>query len=100
MVDPLCPRFFTEPTQTLHRRYEILRAHVVEQRSLQAIAEQFGLNYYTVRSLVRTFRAQCQANCVPPFLSNHTPDDLDSSRLRALRRRRKYPPSPTVGSCV
>lgn len=83
MVDPLCQRFFTEPTQTLHRHYEILRAHFVEQRPLQAIAEQFDLNYYTVRSLVRAFRAQCQANRVPPFLSNHAPDGPNSSRLPA-----------------
>jgi len=96
MVDPLGQRFFTEPTQTLHRRYEILRAHVIEQRSLQAIAEQFGLNYYTVRSLVRTFRAQCQADCVPPFLSNHARDDRASSRLRALHHSRKHLPSPIV----
>jgi hypothetical protein len=71
MADPHCQRFFTEPTQILHQRYEILRAHFVEQRPLPALAEQFGLNFYTVRSLVRTFRAQCQANQVPPFLSNH-----------------------------
>jgi Homeodomain-like domain len=98
MVDPLCQRFFTQPTQTLHRRYEILRAHAVEQRPLQAIAKQFGLNYYTVRSLVRTFRAQCQANRVPPFLSNHTPDEPDSSRLQVHRRSRNHLPSPIVGS--
>ena len=98
MVDPLCQRFFTQPTQTLHRRDEILRAHAVEQRPLQAIAEQFGLNYYTVRSLVRTFRAQCQANRVPPFLSNHTPDDPDSSRLPVHYRSWNPLRSPIVGS--
>lgn len=70
MADALCQRFFTEPIQTLHRHYEILRAYFVEQRPLAALAEQFGLNFYTVRSLVRTFRTQVQANRVSPFFWN------------------------------
>jgi hypothetical protein len=78
MTDPLCQRFFTEPSQTLHKHYEILRAHFVEQRSLPAIVEQFGMNFYTVRSLVRTFHAQCQANQVPPFLSSRVGVDPHS----------------------
>ena len=70
MVDALCQRFFTEPHQSLHRHYEILRAYFVEQRPLAAVAEQFGLNFYTVRSLVRIFRTQVQADQVPPFFLN------------------------------
>jgi hypothetical protein len=89
MDDPLCQRFFTEPMQTLHRRYEILRAHFVEQRPLQAIAEQFGLNYYTVRALVRAFRVQCQARQVPPFLPSR------SAGGPSARAPRHSPPSRT-----
>jgi hypothetical protein len=86
MVDPLCQRFFAEPTQPLHKRYEILRAHFLEHRPLPVIAEQFGLNFYTVRSLVRTFRAQCRAHAVPPFLSNRT-GVAPASRLPRTPRR-------------
>jgi len=82
MADPLCQRFFTEPTQTRHKHYEILRAHFVEQRPLPAIAEQFGMNFYSVRALVRAFRAQCQANQVPPFLSNRAAVARHSLRFR------------------
>jgi hypothetical protein len=98
MADPLCQRFFTEPTHVLHRRYEILRAHFVEQRSLRALAEQFEMNYYTVRSLVRDFRSQCHAHQVPPFLANHTGGGPDSLRLLGPRRSRTRPPSPTAGN--
>jgi hypothetical protein len=100
MADSLYQRFFTEPTQTLHKRYEILRAHFVEQRPLPAIAEQFGMNFYTVRSLVRAFRVQCRAQQVPPFLSNHAGVAPDSSRLRAQRRRRTRLEWPTAVNCV
>jgi hypothetical protein len=31
MKDTFCSRFFLEPTQTLHRRYEALRAVFVDQ---------------------------------------------------------------------
>jgi hypothetical protein len=96
MADPLCQRFFTEPTQTLHKRFEILRAHFLEQRPLPAIAEQFGMNFYTVRSLVRAFRAQCQANQVPPFLSNRAGVALDSILPLAHRRPRSHRPWPTA----
>lgn len=98
MADPLCQRFFTAPTQILHKRYEILRAHFVEQRPLPAIAEQFGMNFYTVRSLVRAFRAQCQANQVSPFLANRTGVALDSIRSLPHRRRPICLPWPTAGN--
>jgi hypothetical protein len=98
MADPLCQRFFTEPTQTLHKHYEILRAHFVEQRPLQAIADQFGMNYYSVRSVTRAFRAQCQANQVPPFFSNRVWDGPNSLLRLVNRGSRTSLPSPTAVS--
>jgi hypothetical protein len=98
MPEPFCQRFFTEPTQTLHRRYELLRAYFVEHCSLRTLAERFGLNYYTIRSLVRTFRAQCQANHVAPFLSNRALDGPDSSRFLTHRGSQNRLRSPTGGS--
>lgn len=92
MAHPLCQRFFTEPTQTLHKHYEILRAHFVDQRPLPDIAEQFGMNFYTVRDLVRRFHAQCQSNQLPPFLSNHAREDHESSRLLPYHDSQNYLP--------
>ena len=72
MDDTPCRRFFLEPLQPLHRRYAALRAFFVEGLPPQAIAEQFGSTYHTVRSWVRDFRAQCRAGHVPPFSPSHT----------------------------
>jgi transposase len=70
MDDNLCRQFFVEPTQPAHRRYLALRAFFVDSQPYDAIAEQFGVTYHTVRSWVRDFRAQCQASQTPPFSSS------------------------------
>jgi DNA-directed RNA polymerase specialized sigma24 family protein len=67
MNDPLWRRFFLEPQQTLHRRYEALRAVFVDHQPQTEVAERFGYTYNTMRRLVSDFRAQCRANHVPPF---------------------------------
>jgi hypothetical protein len=67
MNDSLCQDFFRLPTQTLHRRYEALRAFFLERRPLPEIAETFGYSYGTLRNLVADFRAQCRAGQAPPF---------------------------------
>lgn len=97
MDDPLYRRFFTQPRPTLQRRYEILRAHFVEERSLQSIAEQFGLNYYTIRALVRDFRVQCRAGRIPPFSLRRTEDGRFPT-APPNRHDPKSPPSPIAGS--
>ena len=71
MDDILCRRFFAEPDHPQQRHYEIVRAYFLENRSLQQIAEQFGLNYYTVRSVIRDFR---RADQPPPFLPSRAVD--------------------------
>jgi hypothetical protein len=71
MDDTSCRRFFLEPDQPLHRRYAALRAFFIDGASLQAIAEQFGTTYHTVRSWVRDFRAACRAGRAPPFSLSH-----------------------------
>jgi hypothetical protein len=59
--------FFAHPTQTLHRRYEALRAVFLDQRPLTEVAQQFGYRYGALRNLVAQFRAQYRAGQVPPF---------------------------------
>ena len=67
MKDTFCRRFFLEPTQTLHRRYEALRAVFVDQQPQMEVAQRFGYTYATLRLLVSDFRAQCRAVQAPPF---------------------------------
>jgi hypothetical protein len=67
MDDTLCERFFCQPAQRLHRRYEALRAVFVEHRPLAEVAQQYGYRYGSLRNLVTEFRAQCQCGSVPPF---------------------------------
>ena len=71
MQDSLYHRFFLEPSQSLHRRYEALRAVFVENQPQVEVAKRFGYTYNTLRRLVSDFRAQCRANQVPPFSLPH-----------------------------
>ena len=75
MDEDSCRRYFLEPTQPLHRRYEVLRAFFVERLPQADIAARFGLTPQTVQSLVRDFRAERQAGQASPFLSS--PDSGD-----------------------
>ena len=70
MDDDLCRRYFLEPAQPLHRRYEVLRAFFVERRPQAEIAARFGLTTATVQSLVRDFRAQWRDGQPSPFFSS------------------------------
>jgi hypothetical protein len=65
--DTRCLRFFVEPADTLHRRYEALRAYFVERRPLKDIARQSGYSYNTLRGVICDFRAQCREGRLPPF---------------------------------
>ncbi|MEA2630878.1 MAG: hypothetical protein QOE66_1097, partial [Chloroflexota bacterium] len=67
MDDTPCLRSFLEPTDTLHRRYEALRAYFVERRPLKQFAQQSGYTYNTPRGVIGDFRARCREDQVPPF---------------------------------
>ena len=98
MDDALCRQFFTQPSHSLHRRYEILRTYFLEGRSLEDVAEQFGMNFYTVREWAREFRTQRQAGLAPPFLPSH----YHEADRAALRLRPRLDPkmrrSPIAGN--
>ena len=76
MKDSFCRRFFLEPQQTLHRRYEALRAVFVDQQPQMEVAKRFGYTYATLRRLVSDFRAQCRTGQAPPFSLLHGTGDL------------------------
>lgn len=76
MKDTFCRRFFLEPNQTLHRRYEALRAVFVDQPPQMEVAKRFGYTYATLRRLVSDLRAQCRAGQVPRFSLPRSTGDL------------------------
>lgn len=71
MDDAPCRAFFTQPTNTYHRRYEALRAVFVEGRALKEVADQFGLAYSSLRQLLYEFRQHCrQSGDASPFFES------------------------------
>ena len=66
--------FFLKPTDAWHRRYEALRACVVEQLPLAEVARRFSVSYGTACNWVTQFRSQCDADQRPPFLYNPSGD--------------------------
>jgi len=95
MDDERCRQFFLEPTETAHRKYEALRAFFVEGRQLQEIAQQFGYQESSLRSIVYRFRAQMQNNDLRPFLFERTLDGLQIKLAPPQASRRKRRRSPT-----
>lgn len=70
-----CCGLFAHPTETLHRRYEALRAVFLDQRPLTEVAQRFGYPYGTLRNLVAEFRAQSRTGQFPPFSPPRRMDD-------------------------
>ena len=92
MDDSHCREFFLKPTEIYHRQYEALRAFFVEGRRLEEIAQQFGYQESSLRSLVCRFRAQMQADDLRPFLFDRSLDGLQvrlapTPKFRRKRRR-------------
>jgi hypothetical protein len=98
MADTRCRNFFLQPTQTLHRRYEALRAFFVDHRPLLEIAQEYGYRYGSLRNLVARFRAQCCSGHVPPFLLPHLMDVPAPSATVANRPSRSRPSRPMAAN--
>jgi Helix-turn-helix domain len=49
--------FFAKPADPTQRRYEALRAYLLERRPAGVVAERFGYSVATLHSIVRDFRA-------------------------------------------
>jgi len=61
MDDTAYQRYFTQPSQTYHRRYEALRAVIIDGRTQKEVAEEFGFQYSSLRQLLYEFRQSCDA---------------------------------------
>jgi hypothetical protein len=82
MDDPAV-RYFTQPTHVYHRRYEALRAVIVEGRSQQEVAEKLGFQYHSLRQLVYEFRRSFEAGQTAtksPFFATSVGDRARRSR--------------------
>jgi hypothetical protein len=67
MDDPRFLQFFADPSLPQQRRYEAIRAVVIEEQPLHAVATRFGFAYGTLRNLVAQFRACIRQGRTPPF---------------------------------
>jgi hypothetical protein len=91
-------RFFLAPEQTFHRRYEALRAIVVDAEPVDRVAERFGYKTSALRSLVSRFRADRRRGVTPPFFSPTVADDLAGPAATGTDRSSRPRRSPTVAS--
>jgi transposase-like protein len=89
--------YFLHPTDTVHRRYEALRAVLVEGLSLQEVAQRFEVRYGTLRNWVSEFRREWEAGQPPPFSRDLCEDVPRGTVCVATANRRSK--SPTLKSC-
>jgi hypothetical protein len=98
MDDSICRRFFLEPRQTSHRRYEALRAIFVDGLRLNEVADRFGYRPAALRSLISRFRAGRRAGSPPPFSFLPDPDALPAGKRAKTKMGQNPPTSPTAAS--
>lgn len=102
MDDAVCHAFFAQPTNPYHRRYEALRAVLVEGRAAKEVAAYFGMAYSSLRQLLCEFRQHCRQSAGSdgsPFFAIPEWDGLWEPRRRSNRPpRQNFPPSPIARS--
>jgi hypothetical protein len=91
-------RFFLEPEPTFHRRYEALRAVLVDEEPIDRVAERFGYKLSALRSMASRFRADCRRGVTPPFFSPTGVGDLPDRARAKTDQAPNCPKSRTVGS--
>jgi len=87
MDDTAVRRYFTQPTHIYHRRYEALRAVIVDGRSQNVVAEELGFQYHSLRQLVYEFRHSFdarQAATKSPFFATSV-SNISRQSQRSLR---------------
>lgn len=80
-------QFFLQPHDPLQRRYEAVRAVVLEGLPIQQAAERFGFAYGTLRNLLSQFTRQLRDQPATPFLQpRHAAGRRERSPKTSLRR--------------
>lgn len=59
--------FFVQPQDATQRRYEVVRAVVVDGDLCVDVAQRLNIPHGTVRNWVCEFRKHIDAGCTPPF---------------------------------
>jgi hypothetical protein len=67
MDDSRSQEFFLNPVHPQQRRYEAIRAVLIDHQPLQTVAQRFGFSYGTLRNLLAQFHRQIQDGQTPPF---------------------------------
>jgi hypothetical protein len=98
MDDERCRQFFLRPQQTYQRRYEALRAYLVEGQPLDEVADRFGYRPSSLKSMVCRFRAACACGAPPPFFFRTVVADQAAGAAPTRRPERSYPPWPMSDS--
>jgi len=91
-------RLFLEPEQASHRRYEALRAIVVDGGAVDRVAERFGYKTSALRSMVSRFRADRRRGATPPFSSPTVAGAPAGGAVKGTDRPPRSRRSPTVAS--
>jgi hypothetical protein len=91
-------RFFLEPEQTFHRRYEALRAILVDDEPIDRVAERFGYKLSALRSMVSRSRVDRRRGVTPPFFSPTAAGDPPAAAAKRAGRSPDPRRSPTVAS--
>jgi transposase-like protein len=60
-------QYFLQPKDVWQRRYEAVRAVIVDGQSMSDVAQRFAVTYGTVRNWVSEFRRYFDADDRPPF---------------------------------
>jgi transposase-like protein len=80
--------FFTDPADPLQRRYEALRAYLLEGAALADVADRFGYTPAALTSVVRDFRAgRRDFFAPPPRPGPKTAPAKDTARSRIVELR-------------
>ena len=89
-------QYFLQPLDVWQRRYEAVRAVVVDGHSMPDVAQRFHVTHGTVRNWVSEFRRHLNAGDRPPFsLCEAACDRQPQPTIPNLKS-----PSPTLTRCL
>lgn len=98
MDDNACRRYFMEPEQTFHRRYEALRAFFVGGQSVEETAARFGYRVAALKSMISRFRAGCGKGQSPPFFFRTDVDAPQADDVAKTATDPSWPRLPTAAN--
>jgi len=79
--------FFTAPNHATHRRYEALRAYLVDGEPAAVVAQRFGYTPASLNSAVRDFRAGGREFFLTPTSGPKSAPGKDAARSRIVELR-------------